>query len=309
MYNPSQPRVPAGDTSHHGGRWTDGGAQLASMAAPAIGMGAAARVFAPAFVPYLRALLSRLPFGIAAPIGFLGAILIPSNRSLVAEGQLPSHPDIIYRYDAGMGVLTLWRNVPGDRKPLLFHGHADNDELFRLPDGTIIGRDLENGILLSQSATAIKLEEYEDTEAANPAANDNVKLCPDAVPDWPNNDKEGWQDYQQQITGLPKGLAVQLNGVMFDGCRMTDGIMLEAKGAGFAWAIENGEFFKNYRGTKRAIEQMQRQSIAAAAANRTIEWHVAEKPFADYLAKVAASLPHKNITVINTLPISQQGTR
>ena len=84
---------------------------------------------------------------------------------------------------------------------------------------------------------------------------------------------------------------------------MTDGVMLEAKGEGFAWAFKDGKLRYNHDGVREMIEQMHNQSEAAALANRSVEWHVAEKPLADYLAGVAMSLRHKNVTVVNTPPI------
>jgi hypothetical protein len=40
--------------------------------------------------------------------------------------------------------------------------------------------------------------------------------------------------YQRQITELESGLVVRLNGIRFDGCRESDGTMLEVKGRGYA---------------------------------------------------------------------------
>lgn len=85
--------------------------------------------------------------------------------------------------------------------------------------------------------------------------------------------------------------------------------MLEAKGEGFAWAFEDGKLKYDHDGIRKMIKQMRKQSQAAAMANKSVEWHVAEKPLADYLAGVAASLPHKNVTVVNTLPIYYPNAR
>ena len=297
MYNQNQPRVPAGDASHHGGRWTDGSPQLASSAAPAVGMGRAG-VFARALTPALHALLSRMASQALWPFRVLDALVIGIGELRAAEGVLPDHPDIGYRYNAATGFLTVTQDLPMGEKLVLFHGGADQDGLFRLPDGAVIGRGVDNGILLNEATARLEVERR--AVHADAAANDNFKLCPDTVPDWPNTDKDTWQDYQQQITGLPKGWAILLNSVMFDGCRTTDGVMLEAKAEGYAWALKDGEFQPWYRGMNKLAHQMKKQS--EAARGRWVEWHIAEKPVADYLRDHAMRMGYRNIDVRHTPP-------
>jgi hypothetical protein len=93
--------------------------------------------------------------------------------------------------------------------------------------------------------------------------------------------------YQAQITGLPPGMAVLLNGVMFDGCRTTDGTMLEAKGPGLAQHLSSDGVWKPYvtKGKEKLDRQIRSQSVAAG--DRMVEWHVAEPPLAAYIAKFA----------------------
>jgi hypothetical protein len=109
--------------------------------------------------------------------------------------------------------------------------------------------------------------------------------------------------YQQQIAGLPPGQAVTLNGVVFDGCRTSDGVMLEAKGPGFGWALQgDGTFFTNYEGEEELISQMLRQS--AAAKGRIVEWHFAEERVASYFKVAAETLRLANIVVKHTAPLA-----
>ena len=210
-YDPNQPRVPAGDTSHHGGRWTGGGVELASAATTALGI-RGAPFFAPVLAPALRVMLTRIAGAAVGPLSIVGGILlIPTNRSLVNEGALRDSPDIRYRHDAGTGYLTLWQDVPGDNKPLLFHGPADADGLYRLPDGAVIGRNLGDGILLNEEAAGKETRRKATARSgATAEAKDKVKLCPDPVPDRPNNRNIDWKLYQIQISGLPMGKAVVL---------------------------------------------------------------------------------------------------
>lgn len=88
--------------------------------------------------------------------------------------------------------------------------------------------------------------------------------------------------YQTQITGHPPGEAYVVKGVRFDGFR--SGVLLEAKGPGYAKFVRNGRFHDWFRGAKALLEQAKHQvSAAKAAGNIPLEWHVAERDFADAL--------------------------
>jgi hypothetical protein len=50
--------------------------------------------------------------------------------------------------------------------------------------------------------------------------------------------------YQEQISRLPRGFEVKLNGVRFDGCREGDGTMPEAKGPGCSDKMGGGSEWK-----------------------------------------------------------------
>lgn len=93
---------------------------------------------------------------------------------------------------------------------------------------------------------------------------------------------------------------MKLNGVRFDGCDETRKVLLEAKGEGYAWAIEGDDFFPNYHGREGFIDDLKRQSAAADA--RTVEWHVAERPVALVLERMRLELGLMNIKVIHTPP-------
>lgn len=55
-----------------------------------------------------------------------------------------------------------------------------------------------------------------------------------------------------------------LNGVTFDGCRESDGTMLEAKGPGYAWALSaDGVFRPYYTGRVDLDDQMDRMVVAS----------------------------------------------
>jgi hypothetical protein len=95
--------------------------------------------------------------------------------------------------------------------------------------------------------------------------------------------------HQSQITGLPPGLEVKLNDVRFDGCRESDGTMLEAKGSGYADKMDGPQDWKYwFTGAEDIEDQMQAQS--GAAIGRIVEWHFAEQPVADYFRNYAEKM-------------------
>ncbi|SEK95100.1 Restriction endonuclease fold toxin 5 [Stigmatella aurantiaca] len=93
--------------------------------------------------------------------------------------------------------------------------------------------------------------------------------------------------YQAQVTGAPEGSAYRVKGggeqADFDGYR--DGVLLEAKGPGYAKFIDEDldpvGFFK---GADKVVEQARRQWVAAEGG--PIRWLVAEEKFAAALRKL-----------------------
>lgn len=89
----------------------------------------------------------------------------------------------------------------------------------------------------------------------------------------------------------------------FDGCRESDGTMLEAKGPGFAQHMDGQggwDFYFTLKGLPDLQWQMQRQSNAARGRN--VEWHFAEKSVADYFRRYAEHQGLGNIIVIYDPP-------
>lgn len=99
---------------------------------------------------------------------------------------------------------------------------------------------------------------------------------------------------------LPMGIAVELKGVMFDGCDETRRVMLEAKGEGYAWALDGADFFEKFKGRAKIIKQMKQQSLAAVG--RIVEWHVAEGSAAVAMERIALKYKLGNIKVRHTPP-------
>jgi hypothetical protein len=121
------------------------------------------------------------------------------------------------------------------------------------------------------------------TEAKDESA---PNVCPEPGPDVPHGDKERARLYQAQISKLiypqrplPPGLAVTLNGVVFDECRESDGTMIEAKGPGLAQVLENDNAFVAQGVRAKLVDQATRQ--VEAGEGRAIEWYFAEDVAAD----------------------------
>ena len=82
--------------------------------------------------------------------------------------------------------------------------------------------------------------------------------------------------YQARITGRA-GEAFIRNGVKFDG--IANGVLLEAKGPGYATFVRNGSFQPWFSGAEGLVSQAQRQ--LAAAGGSSIQWHFAEEAAAN----------------------------
>jgi hypothetical protein len=76
---------------------------------------------------------------------------------------------------------------------------------------------------------------------------------------------------------LPQGYAYLANGVKFDG--YANGILLDAKGPGYAAFVKNGQFRSWFAGAEGLVNQAREQ---LQAANGTpIQWHFAEQAAAN----------------------------
>jgi hypothetical protein len=88
-----------------------------------------------------------------------------------------------------------------------------------------------------------------------------------------------------------------LNGVKFDGYDPQLGILIDAKGEGYATFTKDGRFKSWFFGRTRLIEQAQRQTVAAQGT--PIRWYVAEYAaslaIADLIAEYPIEVIHKEI--------------
>jgi hypothetical protein len=257
--------------------------------------------------------LVQLAARMSAPTLFLGILFIPTNGSVVVEGAVAGAPDLSTSYDRDTGILQVWQDDGAGGNILLDTGHIGVDGQFYGNNGTAIGRALPNGAIVdpdtlpgyrSQSNTGpgavVRPLALADT-AAQP------KLCPDPGPDQPGARPKDilYQQYIGMLVNgreLPAGLAVNLvnpatgNIVHFDDCQLTTGIMIDAKGTGYAAILAQGsDKFVWTQIQQKMLNQADAQ--LNAARDRPIEWYFAEEPVADYVR----ALFYKNdlpITVI-----------
>jgi RHS repeat-associated protein len=95
---------------------------------------------------------------------------------------------------------------------------------------------------------------------------------------WVDESITGWSqraiEYQEYVTGVKAGKALEVNGVRFDG--MKNNTLLEAKNGYDKWVrSKTGEFYNSFKGKQGLVDQARRQIEAAKGAN--IEWHFASE--------------------------------
>lgn len=91
---------------------------------------------------------------------------------------------------------------------------------------------------------------------------------------WVAESTKGWSaraiEFQEHVTGVKAGNALEVNGVKFDGIR--GNTLLEAKNGYDRWvSSKTGEFYNSFKGKDGLLIQARRQLEAANGAD--IEWH------------------------------------
>jgi hypothetical protein len=135
-----------------------------------------------------------------------------------------------------------------------------------------------------------------NADARATTSEDQPKVCPSSTFEPSSTSRTDQQRlYQAQIGELPLDFQVIFNAVSFDGCRESDGTLLEAKtNNGWFLGIRPDEFraMKEYRDM---VGQAFRQSIAAG--NRNVEWNFNQPMVAYYWRNEFARLGIGNISV------------
>lgn len=122
----------------------------------------------------------------------------------------------------------------------------------------------------------------------------------------PRPDNDAYR-YQQRITGAPRGVEYNVNGVNFDGYDSQRDVLLDAK----HWTQEcplgdrcRSESFKQMM-ADRLLEEARRQITALQSTSTTIEWHVVDEEMALRIGAILdkgirAADDRQRITVIYT---------
>jgi Restriction endonuclease fold toxin 5 len=91
------------------------------------------------------------------------------------------------------------------------------------------------------------------------------------------------EKYQEQITGVPRGIEYEVNGVWFDGYDAEANVLLDAKDW-VNYPPEDTEFWQ-----KGVVKEAEQQVRAAAGTGARIEWRVATQEAADALTDLFAA--------------------
>lgn len=168
--------------------------------------------------------LARFMTGMTGASIVFGILFIPTHQGTVGEGPIAGSLGLSYRYDSEMGTLQVHQDVGSLGSVLLTEAHIGTDGLYRDAEGNIVGRYLSgSGFIIDVGASP----GYRMVPGSNAAPNGQPQqqnqpkpeLCPDDNDEDITGRSERALAYQEQISGLDRGLEITLNGVRFDGCR------------------------------------------------------------------------------------------
>ncbi len=258
LYNPAQPRVPAG-SGRTSGEWTRFVSALGSLTA--------------AQVAELGAFALRLG-GVSAALGLL---FVPSPNKIRVEGEVPDLPGLRYSWNRDESLLHLTYDGPdGGRQT--FTAQLQED-VFRDARGRVVGRVLSSGTLAIDPAAIFP----------NAANDDEPKLCPEPGPDRAGNDKgKDYEDYVKSIVNpenpTPRYWGFQLpnpgttgDPVYYDDCEHSTGTMIEAKDK-YAWSLTFPQGMQSV--AYEFLDESKRQ--VDAAGTRAVRWYFSEQETADF---------------------------
>jgi len=262
FYNPLEPRVPKG-SGRPSGQWT----RLLSVLAEATGDE----------IDSLSVLAAGLLLRAAGAAGAFGLLFIPSPNKISIEGEVQGMPGLRYSWDRDQIQLHLTYGG-SDGAQGTFTAQLE-DDVFRDKSGRVIGRVLIDGNV------AIDLHAIPSI----PANDDEPRLCPLPGLDKPGVLGRDYEDYVKSIVNpvdtTPRYWGFQLPNptkggklVYYDDCQHSTGMMVDAKGPGYADLISfpPGKDSVTKEFLDRSLNQVQ------AAADRPIRWYFAEAAAAEF---------------------------
>ena len=239
------------------------------------------------------------------PVALFDAIFIPSANPIVDEGPVPGRPDMSYRWAHDETEVTFkvlidgqWRTLTvGEQKDDLFYDR-NGEVVARLVSGASGRPTLVTTVdALDRALANVRREDGEP--ATSPAASDNEpKLCPDPTPEPKTTKSENSIAYQEYVTGLPYGLAINVGGFNFDGCDPATGTLLEAK-ANIDFMFDVNDVLYSWINDKSdPTKQMVKQADTALAAGREVIWHAQTWKGFLGLNEIANDLGKSNLSVV-----------
>ena len=265
VYNPAEPRVPAG-SGRPSGEWTRGLSVLGDLTAEAAEQ---LGNFA------LRLLGASLSEGAAAVAAF-GLLFIPSPNRLSVEGEVDGLPGVSYAWNRDESTLHLTYESPEGIQNT-FSAQLE-DDVFRDKSGRIIAHILPGGSIAVDPAAV-----FPDV------ANDNEpRLCPLPGLDKPGERGRDYEDYVKSVVNsvdtTPRYWGFQLLNpgtgklVYYDDCQHTTGMMVDAKGPEYANLLTFDAGRKSVQ--EQFLDESARQ--LAALGTRRLRWYFAEPAAADF---------------------------
>ena len=295
-FNIDQPRKPAGAPG--AGQWTDeAGVAGYTPSTALLELPMEARVVPPVQFQPSPGALAQLSRQGAKLFGRLGARILPRAAGPYAAVHGLGYLWVKGRFNPPKKIEGEVRGAPGLRfvyypdeivVRLFYRGRVLSvqpgpDGLLRDPKGVIVGRAVRDDIMVIDPA-AVSRELAQD---------DEPKLCPKPSLDKPGHKNIKDLDYEDYVKRhinpgfpTPRGLSVVLhnplsgNPVHYDDCQRQTGIMIEAKGTGYAKIISAAN-----RGPFDGITDnwlSQSESQIQAAKGRPVQWYFAEPLAAAY---------------------------
>ena len=322
------PNIPASQMNKYSGdedrdahgRWTDGGEGEFEQLSPSKTAPEEVPTLAPAeaevateagegmidrLAPRVLSLLADFAEVASGPLAVAAGVLIPTNSSNIHYTDLPGFPGLSCRSDEGIVTIS-YLDTATDTVKQLYHGFPDGEGFYHDADGYVIGRRVGTGALFDEEALkdfAVKAGLAPDPASEEPpsdpspaGSDDDPENCPVPTPENTKGRSRRSLAYQTQITGLPEGWDVALNGVRFDGCDDETQRMMEAKGLGMEWML-NWPTDKLYQSKfyQRMMRQGERQNNASTG--RGDDYYFASERMANFFSSEFAKKGYSNIKV------------
>jgi hypothetical protein len=269
LYNPFEPRVPAGN-GILSGRWTAIGSFLAELTATQL-----ARLGVWGLV--------QLGVEAAGAVAVAGVLVFPSPNRIRVEGDIKGLPGGRYWWNRDEAQLHLtYETADGEQRTFTAWRHEDKvvDQ-----NGRVVGRVLADDTIVVDAAAV----------SPDLVKGDEPRLCPAPGPDKPGGEKgRAYEDFVKLVVNpppytTPTGIGFQLANpeaggklVYYDDCQHTTGTMVEAKGPVYAKLLTYELGQKSL--TEEWLDQSGRQ--LAAAGSRRVRWYFAEPEAAEFAGKL-----------------------